>query len=177
MSETTQTEPVRKAEVRAVQENPAGTMAPLEAMRTVVLFTITDAFGLVPEETMWAGYHLDDILAPLLDKTPGNVPLTVRQEMLDSNYSAALDMIEARDDRSTGTVWDREATHATVNDWASVTMQMISECYQMRPLEESAMHGKIVGLLRELGVDDPANPRPARYLPNDVRYRLNHRTG
>lgn len=176
MSDPTRTEPVRRTETRAVRHNPAGAMAPAEALRTVILYTWADAFGLVAEEVMWAGFHLDDILAPLLDKKPGNVPLPVRQEMLEGNYTRALERIEARDDRGGNTVWDPHATHATVHDWAAVAMAMVSECYRgLRPLEESAMHGKIVGLLRELGVDDPTNPRPARYLPNDIRHRLNNR--
>ena len=177
MSDPSTADPVRKAEARAVQTNPAGALAPLDGLRTVILFTVADAFGLVPEETMWVGYHLDDILSPLMGRTPGSVPLAVRQEMLEGNYTRELNLIDARDNRAATAVWDPNAVHATVNDWAAVTMQMITECYQMRPLEESAMHGKIVGLLRELGVDDPKNPRPARYLPNDVRHRLNHKTG
>jgi hypothetical protein len=44
--------------------------------------------------------------------------------------------------------------------------------YRLRPLEESALHGQITGLLRELGVGDPANPRGSRYLPTVVRHRL-----
>lgn len=177
MSDPTHTEPVRQVEARAGKVNPAGAMAPLTALRTVILYTFTDAFGLVAEESMWTGYHLDDILAPLLTREPSVVPLSVRQEMLEGTYTRALEMIEARDDRSGGAAYDADATRADVNDWAGVTMQMISECYQMRQLEESAMHGKIVGLLRELGVDDPTNPRPSRYLPNDVRHRLNNKTG
>lgn len=176
MVEHTQTgEPVRKAEAHALAENPTGAIAPMEALRTVILFTISDAFGLVSEEVLWAGYHLDEILAPLVSKQPVSVPLAVRQEMLDGTYTRSLEQIEARDDRSGGTVWDPNAVHATVNDWAAVTMQMITECYRLRVMEESAMHGQIIGLLRELGVDDPNNPRPARYLPNDIRHRLNHR--
>lgn len=165
--------PVRKTEARAARTNPEGAQAPLIALRTVILFTFTDAFGLVPEESMWVAYHLDEVLAPLLSKRPGNVPLAVRQEMLEGNYSAALNRIEERDDRFAAGVFDPAAKRATATDWAAVTMQMISECYQLRPLDESAMTGQIVGLLRELGVDDPKNPRPARYLPNDVRHRLN----
>lgn len=164
--------PVRKAERRVVQLNPEGTLAPLEALRTVVLWTFTDAFGLVTEEVMWSGYHLDKILAPLMNKTPVNVPLSVRHEMLDGTYTDALAAYEARDDRRGGSTWDSNATHASANDWAAVIMQMVTECYHVRPLEESAMHGQIVGLLRELGVDHDTNPRAARYLPNDVRHRL-----
>lgn len=177
MTEPGAAAPIRRSESRAAQENPDGTIAPLEGLRTVLLWTITDAFGLVAEEIMWTGYHLDEILAPLMSHTPTNVPLTVRHEMLDGFYTRELDAIEARDDRTLAGFWDSNATHATVSDWAGVTMQMISECYQMRPLEESTMHGKIVGLLRELGVDNAKNPRPARYLPNDVRHRLNHKGG
>lgn len=164
--------PVRKSEERFAARNPEGTYAPLEALRTVILWTFTDAFGLVTEETMWAGYHLDQILAPLMDKKPRQVTLAVRQEMHDGTYTRALAAIEARDDRTGGVVYDPEAAKASVNDWAAVVLQMVTECYQIRPMEESAMHGQIVGLLRDLGIDHPQNPRAARYLPNDVLYRL-----
>lgn len=171
---TSHDEPVNKAEERATRMNPEGQVAPLVALQTVVLWTLTDAFGLVPEETMWASYHLDEILSPLMGKEPTSVPLAVRQEMLDKNYSAALERMESRDDRFAAATFDPAAKRATAHDWAAVTLQMITECYRMRPMEESAMTGLIVGLLRELGVDDATNPRPARYLPNDVRHRLDH---
>lgn len=174
MTDSPATTPVRQSEVRAALRNPDSNVASLDALRTVILYTFTDAFGLVTEETLWVGYHLDEILAVLMNKTPENVPIAVRQEMLEGVYSAALQTIELRDDRDAAVAWDKNTVHATAQDWAAVTMQTITECYQMRPLEESAMHGKIVGVLRELGVDSPTNPRAARYLPNDVRHRLNH---
>jgi hypothetical protein len=167
-----QAPPVRHAEVRATRENPDGAVEPLVALRTVVLWTVTDAFGLVVEEVMWTGYHLDRILAPLLGKEPQMVPLAVRQEMLEGNYTAALDNLESRDGQDAAAAYDPQVVHATIQDWAGVIMQMVTTCYPLRPMDESAMHGQVVGLLRELGVSDPTNPRPARYLPNDVRHRL-----
>jgi hypothetical protein len=164
--------PVRRAEARVVRENPDGAVEPLVALRTVVLYTVTDAFGLVVEEVMWAGYHLDRVLAPLLGKAPQMVPLAVRQEMLEGTYSAALETLESRDGQGASAAYDPQVVHATIQDWAGVIMQMITTCYPLRPMDESSMHGQIVGLLRELGVSDPSNPRPARYLPNDVRHRL-----
>lgn len=166
---------VRRAESRAVQSNPTSAIAPADALRTVVLFTISDAFALVPEEVLWAGYHLDETLAPLIARTPTSVPLSVRHEMLEGTYAAALERLQSREPTGDFPVWDKQAAHARAEDWAAVTMQMVTECYALRPMEESTMHGRIVGLLRELGVDHPGNPRPARYLPNDVRYRLNNR--
>ena len=124
---------------------------------------------------MWAGFHLDQIFEPLAMKTPRNVPLSVRQEMLNGTYTSALRTMEKKNDRSGGVPFDPEAKQATAHDWAAVVTAMITECYTIRPLEESSINGRLVGLLRELGVDDPENPRAARYLPNDIRHRLNKR--
>lgn len=170
-------QPVRRSEARAARSNPEGTVVPVEALRTVVLFTLADAFALVPEETMWADHRLADILAPLTAFEASSVPLAVRQEMLEGNYRHALEAIGRRNPHTSTPVWDKEAVKATAEDWAGVTMQMVTECYTLRPLDESAMHAKLLGLLRDLGLDHPYNPRPARYLPNDVRYRLNRKTG
>jgi hypothetical protein len=153
---------------------PTGGADLLRAWRTVMLFTLTDSFALQPEEIMWAGYHLDAILAPLRGRASVLVPLAVRQEMSAPHpYSAALAEAEAASAPVTVGTFDPSVTHAAVTDWAGVFMAMISGCYPLRPLEEATMRGQIVGVLTELGVGHPSNPRPARYLPNDVRHRLN----
>ena len=160
-------------------DGPLDLAALTGALRTVILFTLTDSFGLVPEESMWAGYHIhpDRILAPLVGKHPLTVPVAVRREMTaDHPYTQALDNLETRDDRNATAAYDPRVIHADINDWVAVIMQMVTTCYPLRPLEESSMHGQLVGVLRELGVGDRTNPRAARYLPNDVRHRLANRT-
>lgn len=164
--------PVRRAEARGIAENPSGSMAPLTALRTVLLYSIATPFALLPEESLWAGYHLDEMLAPLMGREPDLVPLAVRQEMFDGTYSLALAAMERQN--SPIAKFDPTVAHADVNDWAAVLMSTITQCYSLRPMEESAMHGRLIGLLRELGVGDPENPRGARFLPNDVRHRLAH---
>ena len=162
--------PVRRAEARSITKNPTDSIAPIAALRTVLLYSIAAPFALRPEETLWAGFHLDKALAPLIGKTAEYVPLAVRQEMIDSTYTRALEALEGS--KETVAEFDPRVTHADLNDWAAVLMSTITQCYSMRPMEESALHGQIVGLLRELGVGDPVNPRGARFLPNDVRHRI-----
>lgn len=170
----TPAEPVRHTEAHTVTSTPAGGPAMLRALRTVLLFTLTDSFALVPEETMWAGYHFESILAPLEAREALLVPLAVRQEMMPPHpYSSALDDAEAKGTAIGVGEFDPRVTHADVTDWAAVFMQTISGCYALRPLEEATMRGQIIGVLTELGVGHPDNPRPSRYLPNDVRHRLN----
>lgn len=174
MSETPVATPVRRAEQRAVLSNPDSSLVSLGALRTVVLCTLADAFALVPEEILYTGRHLDEVLAPLMSRTPTSVPLSVRHEMFEGNFAAALERLETSDITTASAVENTETHRARAEDWAAVTVQMVGECYDLAPLEETTMHARIVGVLRELGVDHPINPRAARYLPNNVRYRLNH---
>ena len=174
MSELHVTTPLRRAEQRAVLSNPDGSLISLGALRTVVLCTLADAFALVPEEILYAGRHLDEVLAPLMTRTPTSVPLSVRHEMFEGNFTATLERLGTTEMSSAIAVDQQHRHRAHAEDWAAVTVQTIGECYDLGPVEEAAMHGRIVGLLRDLGVDHPNNPRAARYLPNNVRYRLNH---
>jgi hypothetical protein len=155
-----------------VVENPPDPAVTVAALRTVMLYSIGDPFGLLPEEILWTGFYLDKILAPLQGRDPGDVPLAVRREMLDGTYSQILTRMERRG--TAPPVFDPDVPRADINDWAAVLMASVTQCYSLRPMDESSMHGQLVGLLRELGVGDPSNPRGARYLPNDVRYRLAH---
>lgn len=166
--------PVRRAEQRAVMPNPDSSLVALGALRTVVLCTLADAFALVPEEILYSGRHLDEVLAPLISRAPASVPLSVRHEMFEGNFAATLERLETSDASNAAAVDSPQQHRARAEDWAAVTVQMIGECYELGPIEEATMHGRIVGLLRDLGVDHPRNPRAARYLPNNVRYRLNH---
>lgn len=166
-------EPVRHAEARAVAVNPQDAASLTTALRTVVLFTLADSFALVPEETMWASYHLERIFEPLARAERLLVPLAVRQEMLPPHpYSQALDALESSPVVAQPAPFDVGTRSATESDWSAVIMAMVTESFMLRPLDEATMRGQIAGVLRELGVGHPSNPRAARYLPNDVRHRL-----
>lgn len=167
-------EPLRHAEARAVAVNPEDPAALTAALRKVVLFTLADSFGLVPEETMWASYHLERIFAPLHSAERLLVPLAVRQEMLPPHpYTQALDALESSTNVAPIGPYDPGTRTASEADWSGVIMQMVTESFSLRPLDEATMRGQIAGVLRELGVGHPEDPRAARYLPNDVRHRLN----
>ena len=160
------------AEGHTLRVNPGSGDVRLAALRTVMLYTITDVFALVVEESIWAGYHLDRILAPLMDQKPRMVPLPVRQEMLNGAYSRELNDLETRASAIVAIGQDPLTASADLNDWAGVLVDAVGQTYRLRPMEESALQGQIIGLLRELGVGNPENPRGSRYLPTVVRHRL-----
>jgi hypothetical protein len=160
------------AEGHTTQVNPGSVDVRLGALRTVMLYTITDVFALVVEESIWAGYHLDRILAPLMDQRPRMVPLPVRQEMLSGAYSRELNDLETREAGMVAIGQDPSTASADLNDWAGVLVEAVGQMYRLRPMEESALQGEIIGLLREMGVGNPTNPRGSRYLPTAVRHRL-----
>ena len=163
---------VRKPEARATLPNPPSAAAHGIALRTVLLHLITDTFDLRPEETLWVGWQLDKACHPLAGVMPHSVPLAVRQEMLDGTYTRLLELRE-RARKIRGQVWyDSAVLQASAEEWAEALMAPITQSYSLRPLVESAMYGHILGLLRELGVGDPVNPRGATHPPLDVRQRL-----
>jgi hypothetical protein len=136
-----------------------------------MLHILADAFALLPEETMWAGFCLDDILGPVGAERPESVPLAVRHEMTTGEYTARLERAETSD-RTDRPVHDASLRVVPAEEWAAVLLHMVTACYTLRPLVESSLHGRLVGMLRELGVGDAGRPRPTRYLPNDLRERL-----
>ena len=151
-----------------VQDDDGGELG---ALRTVMLYVLSDAFALLPEEIMWAGFHLDEILSPLAGQEPGSVALAVRHESRTGEYSARLSRAESLP-VTTAPAQVGPSAHVSAADWAAVLMHMVSTGYVLRPLVESSMLGQIIGLLRELGVGDGTAPRPAKYLPNDLREYL-----
>lgn len=162
----------RAADQRAATANPADPAVTARAFRTVLTYTIADVFGLLVEETLWTGYHLDDILRPLAKYTPHRLPIAVRRELLERVYSDALSAAEKRDSDAVALPADPATMSADIVVWAAVLSETVTQSYRLRPMDESTILGRITGLLRELGVGDPANPRGARYLPNNVRQRL-----
>lgn len=157
---------------RGLARNPDSAAAHAAAMRAVLLHMLADTFDLHEEETMWAGYHLDRILAPLLAQSPESVPFSVRQEMLDGTYTRLLDLRSKAYLVRGRSVYDKKVLQASVEEWADTLMAPIVNSYALRPLDEATIRGQFLGLLRELGVGDTAHPRGATYLPTELRTRI-----
>ena len=167
--------PPTHSPIKGTQKDPQISLTSFEATRTVVLYTITDVYGLCFEEYSFAGKKLYDILEPLFKIKPHGLPVAVRHEMLVGYYTKELERFMKDDPTSfSQTMWDKNAVHATAQDVATVIMQMVNQCYSIENLVADSMFAQIVKLLEDLGVDHPVNPRPAKYLPSDVRHRLNH---
>lgn len=143
----------------------------VEALRTVMLWLLADTFALLPEEAMWAGYHLGEVLAPLASATPLSLPLAVVRELRTGDLAARLNRVEV-EGPGIPPAEDPQVLVAKTSDWTAVLMNMVTACYEVRPMVESSMRGRLDGLLRELGIGVAGRPRPARYLPNDLRSRL-----
>lgn len=162
--------PVSEERFRRV--NPDSRIAHAAAFRTVVLQIISEAFDLYDEESLWLGYHMDTVFAPLMDTFPHTVPLAVRQEMLDGTYSRLLELRSKAKRLQGQTTYDANVLHASAEEWADALLSPVFSCYSLRPLTESGMRGNMLGLLKELGVGSKTNPRGATYLPNDLRLKL-----
>ena len=140
------------------------------ALRTVVAFTITDVFDLTPEESLWTSYHINEIIKPFENMYPRTIPISVSQELSTREYSNRLQRRENGKYNSE----HNASTHAELEDWVDVFMDMIAGSYHpLRPMLEATVRGQITGMLYELGIGKVENARTAIYLPNAVRYALN----
>lgn len=143
----------------------------VRAMRTVIVYTVTDVFDLAEEESMWVSYHVENILRQVEGMTPRSIASPVRHELQTGEYSKRLSAsLEAEHfpTRASG-----RTTQADVTDWATVLSDVITQSYMVRPMLALSIVGQISGILVELGVGDPVNPRASRYLPNSVRHAIN----
>ena len=180
MTVTTPTHPTRRAgerktpkgESSCVKVNPDSKAATVAAIRAVTLYTIADAFDLHWQETAVVGYRLDDILSPLLNLPPGQVPFAVRRELLDHTYSKLIDKRQTHAKTGNSQTFDHKVLYASVDEWAETLLLPIFASYQLSPVVESRMHLELVALLKQLGVGHERNPRPAMYLPTDLRLSL-----
>lgn len=152
------------------KESPDSTVAQVTAFRTVLIHLLLSAFALTEDEVLLVGHRLDRVLAPLIDKKSSVIPFPVRQEMVDGNYTRliALDSKKHLLKRK----YNPQVLSATLEEWADMITAPIFASYDLRPLDEASMRSKVSTLLKDLGVDDPVNPRMALYLPSDLRYRI-----
>lgn len=139
------------------------------AIRVVITYMLVDAFELQEEESMWVHHSLGSILEPLIGSKVKGIPSPVRDELLGNTYSTML----AQHSWSNTITPNNNSQQASVQDWGQVLANIIFECYELRPLYSASLSTQFVGLLLELGVGDPQNPRPSQYLPNALRYQMN----
>lgn len=147
----------------------------VNALSSVLNYIITDAFDLDPEESLWVGYQLGQILLPLERLLPSAVLGSVRQEMTTQEYSnRMLTRASVWSGPKVKYVRDPSIRAAPVSDWVESLSQIVLSSYpNLRPMLQSTIIGSIHGLLTELGVtSDPKTSRPSLYLPNAVRYLL-----
>lgn len=162
----------RAANMRAATSTPDDPALVARAFRTVLAYTITDAFACSVEESLWVRHHLNEIVEPLTTIKAHTMPLSVRRELMERSYSDLFDRADTADGSAIALPADANTTNASLDDWTGALSETITQCYSLRPMTESAIYGQINGLLREIGVGDPVNPRGARYLPAAIRARL-----
>lgn len=149
-----------------------------KALCTVLNYTITDAFGLEAEESMWVGYHLNKILKPLNKIIPTTVLIAVDREMYCAEYSRRLMDLVADNERGhyiDVKDSDPSVKYAPLSDWVEWIGEVVLSSYPtIRPMIRSAIIGSIHGLFQELGInEDPQKSRASLYLPNSIRYLAN----
>lgn len=146
-----------------------------KALRTVILWTISDAFALCELESMWTQVQIDNLLSPQQRAKPKNIPLAVQRELSAKLYSTLLsEMVGVNEHKARKE--NGQSLQASVQDWSRVLADMVTQTYELRPLIDASIVGEFTGILTELGVGDPQNPRASLYLPNAVRERLNSKS-
>lgn len=147
----------------------------VNALSSVINFIITDAFNLNPEDSLWVGYHLGEILSPLKTIIPTSLLGAVQRELESGEYSKRMFERNSRasymEDSASFTEGVR---YAPVSDWVEGVSEIVLGSYPtLRPMIRSSIIGGIHGLFLELGVsDDPRKSRASSYLPTSVRYLL-----
>lgn len=152
--------------------NPDSSTAQVSAFRTVLMQLLSSTFSLSEEESLWVGYRLDRILAPLLNAKSQAIPFAVRQEMLDHNYSRLLELQSKTNLVKAKIPYNPKVLSASIDEWADALIAPIETSYSLRPFDEATMRSEILNILRDLGVGDPVNPRVATYMPTDLRTRI-----
>lgn len=137
------------------------------AVKTVLVYTISDSFGLDDTETIWVSYQVARVLEPLINARPKAIPLPVQKELDSGIYSKLLLRGGFKAGREDGT-----STQASVQDWAQVLADLVIQSYHLRPLVDATIVASFIGILTELGVGNRDNPRASNYLPNAVRHVL-----
>lgn len=139
------------------------------ACKTTLVYFIAEAFALRPEEVFWTSHKIKEILRPMTHRNYIGLPTAVKQELIDGKYSRLLDSIVSEEQPYRGVP---EVLQASVQDWAQTLASSVRNTYELRPLEDLPLTQQFAGLLTELGVGNPNNPRYSVYLPSAVRNHM-----
>lgn len=139
----------------------------IRALRTVTTFLISDVFDLTPEESLWAGYHIDLAFKALSEEEYYAIPAPVILELKKGTYGQLL---AGREDvQARPILASEDVKNASIEDWVDVFMETVITSYpNLRPLNEAKIRGYISGVLEELGVSNETRARGSKYLPNTV---------
>lgn len=152
---------------------PASTV--LSALSTVLLWTLSDTFELLPEERAWVKITLDtQVLSPMKRREPVQIPTSVRQEALEGSYTRQLEQLALT--TPTPSVQRPRVQYAGVDDWAATFADLVELTYRLGASEGAEVFARFRHLLTDLGVGDPSQPRGSTFLPNTVMDRLANRS-
>lgn len=139
------------------------------AIATVVTYTLTDAFDLVAEESIWVGWHIQEILAPLRDEHASCLQVAVKKELDTFVYSNAL--FERGQNKGAHHPQADKVKYASLDDWTEAMTEIIFASYpDLRPMTKARIIGSISGLLNELGLTNDRYSRASLYLPTALRH-------
>lgn len=167
---------VNKTQVKTITADRISNESVLNALRTVITYTLVDAFDLNPDEATILNYKVAEALLPFKDATAHSIPQAVFHEIKTQEYSRNLS------ERTTGTYYQREKNDlpknvalltAEFNDWVEIILEMVTLSYHPININsEITLRANISLVLSELGIGAKKNPRESYYLPNAVRYNL-----
>lgn len=144
----------------------------LRALRTVLTYSVSDAFDLTSEESAYLALVLSDLLSPsvLPDVEVTALPLAVRQEIVSGLYSGRLAARHARAARPASAA--AGARTANADTWLQVLMDTITTTLALDVMTTMEIEARLRRLLLDLGVGHRMTPRASRYLPTSVRHLL-----
>lgn len=140
------------------------------ATQSVMTYTIADVFDLTEEEIMWTSYQINEALQQIKNNKVKLIPSSVKKELEDGFYSERLFIMGK--DASPSCARKQVATIDAL-DWAILISNIALQAYECRTIVESAFIGRISGILSELGVGNPLEPRASKYLTNAAIYLKN----
>lgn len=144
----------------------------LRAARTVIVYSISDIWDLEEYETMWVSYHTEKALSQFAGLHSHSMSASVKYELLSGEYSRRLNT-EPRPGFTGAHRANKKVRQASVQEWAQMLSDVVTQCYDVRPMIIAALHGQLSGILVELGVGNVSDPRASLYLPSAIRWIMN----
>lgn len=141
----------------------------VNAITVVVNWTMSDAFDLTAEETIWLGWKLQEVLSPLRTEHAENIQAAVKQELDTFVYSAAL--FERSHEKGALHAQLADVKYASLDEWTKAITEIVFASYpDLRPMIAARIVGSISGLFYELGLRNDKKSRASIYLPTALRY-------